>query len=181
MSMISFEKALEIVMDNVFSTGTEIVPWTDSMDRVLAENVSADSDLPPFNRSSVDGYACRKSDLDPDLIRAVIKAESNFNPQAVSRKGALGLMQLMPLTARDMGVADPFDPEENIHGGARYLYELLRMSGQNLLWALAAYNAGPARVAQKGIPEETRNYVKTVLSHYRKYKGGTTEDTLKMP
>lgn len=67
MSMISFEKALEIVMDNVFSTGTEIVPWTDSMDRVLAENVSADSDLPPFNRSSVDGYACRKSDLDGEL------------------------------------------------------------------------------------------------------------------
>ena len=67
MSMISFEKALEIVMGNAFSTGTEVVRWTDSMDRILAENIFSDTDLPPFDRSSVDGFACRKSDLDREL------------------------------------------------------------------------------------------------------------------
>jgi soluble lytic murein transglycosylase-like protein len=117
--------------------------------------------------------ASRNYSVDPDLVRAVIQAESNYNPQAVSSKGAMGLMQLMPGTAREMAVADPFDPEENIHGGVRYLSELLRLLNNKLPLALAAYNAGPAKVLAKNeIPqiEETKDYVQKVLRNYKNLK-----------
>jgi soluble lytic murein transglycosylase-like protein len=99
------------------------------------------------------------------LVKAVVAAESSFNPRAVSRAGAQGLMQLMPGTARDLGVKDPFDPATNIEAGTRYLSALLRSFGDERL-AIAAYNAGPARVARLGrVPEipETRAYVEKVL------------------
>jgi soluble lytic murein transglycosylase-like protein len=111
--------------------------------------------------------------VDSDIVRAVIKAESNYNTRAVSPKGALGLMQLMPKTARELGVADPFDPVDNIHGGVRYLSQLLDVLNDNLPLALAAYNAGPLRVmAQRRIPAipETRQYVDRVLSYYQSFK-----------
>jgi soluble lytic murein transglycosylase-like protein len=114
--------------------------------------------------------------VDPFLIKAVIKAESDFDYQAVSNKGAQGLMQLMPETAYDMEVGDPFNPEENIFGGTRYLGLLLERYKNDKTKALAAYNAGPERVEEyKGIPPftETEDFVERVLNYYEAYLNGT--------
>lgn len=107
--------------------------------------------------------------VDPILVKHVIAMESGFEPTALSPKGAMGLMQLMPATANELGVADPWDPEQNIKGGIKYLSWLLKKYNGNLEKALAAYNAGPSAVdSYKGIPpyQETQNYVRTILSRY---------------
>jgi soluble lytic murein transglycosylase-like protein len=111
--------------------------------------------------------------VDPDLIRSVIKAESGFNPHAVSPKGAQGLMQLMPSTASQLGVKDAFAPGENIEGGTRYLRDLLVLYNNDMAKALAAYNAGPQRVAQyNGVPpyRETHAYVARVIKDFNHTK-----------
>jgi soluble lytic murein transglycosylase len=113
----------------------------------------------------------KKYEIEPSLVCAVIKVESNWDSKALSRKGAKGLMQLMPSTAKDMNVKNPFDPEENIEGGIRYLRYLLDKFNGDITLALAAYNAGPKKVEQfRGIPpiKETKQYVKRVLSIYNK-------------
>jgi len=117
--------------------------------------------------------AAKRFGVDSSLIKAVIKAESDFDYQAVSGKGAQGLMQLMPETATDMRVRDPFNPEENILGGTRYLSLLLNRFDNNKSLALAAYNAGPEKVENyNGIPPypETQTFVRKVLNYYQKYR-----------
>lgn len=111
----------------------------------------------------------KKHNVDPKLVKSVIRAESNWNHRAVSPKGAMGLMQLMPQTANLMGVNNPFDPEQNIEGGVKYLRHLLTRFEGNLTLAIAAYNAGPMRVERKGgVPSipETVTYVQRVIGDY---------------
>lgn len=121
--------------------------------------------------------------VDPALVKAVVRTESAFNPYAVSRAGAKGLMQLMDATARSLGVVNPFDPVQNVTGGTRYLAWLLGKYGGNVKAALAAYNAGPGRVDRLGIltdeafdekrsllPEETQVYVDRVLEAFERYR-----------
>jgi soluble lytic murein transglycosylase-like protein len=118
--------------------------------------------------------AARANQLEAALIHAVISAESGYNPFARSRKGAAGLMQLMPETARRYGVTNRLDPAQNISGGARYLRDLVRMFKNDLQLALAAYNAGESAVVRYGnhIPPfaETMTYVPRVMTYYKKYR-----------
>lgn len=126
----------------------------------------------PFTQEQIDAaidQAAARHNVDPSLVRAVIKVESNFNPNAVSRKGAMGLMQLMPQTARQLKVTNPFDPEENVDAGVRHLKKLMESYGGDLKLSLAAYNAGAGAVARSaGVPQfaETRNYVRRITQLY---------------
>lgn len=117
--------------------------------------------------------AAEANALEPELLRAVISVESAFNPRAISRTGARGLMQLMPQTARRYGVRDSFDPRQNIHGGARYLRDLVERFANNMELVVAAYNAGENAVERYGrsVPpyRETRQYVPRVLNLYRAF------------
>jgi len=113
--------------------------------------------------------AAARHNVDPNLVRAVVKVESNFNPNAVSRKGAMGLMQLMPSTARQLKVRNPFDPEQNVDAGVRHLKQLLESYGGDVKLTLAAYNAGSGAVARSaGVPRfaETQNYVRRITNLY---------------
>ena len=117
--------------------------------------------------------AAARHNVDPNLVRAVVKVESNFNPNAVSRKGAMGLMQLMPDTARLHNISDAYDPSENVEGGARHLRMLLDRYQGDLELSLAAYNAGSAAVEKhRGVPPfpETKEYVRRVLRFYNSYR-----------
>lgn len=133
---------------------------------------------PPSAAGNAGAYAdlieqvARASGVDSALLHAVVSVESRYNASAVSKKGAVGLMQLMPATARRYGVADAFDPLQNLQGGARYLRDLLRLFGNDLELAIAAYNAGENAVLKHGnrVPpyDETRRYVPQVLDSYQR-------------
>ena len=166
-----------------------IYSYVDQFGRLHFTNVPADPkyrEVPGFDatRKSADKgrygqiirTAAEEFGLDSELIRAIIKVESNFDPYAVSGKGAMGLMQLMPETAREMDVASPFKARDNIMGGSRYLRKLLNRFDGDLRLGLAAYNAGPNRVIEYGgVPEipETRHYVDKVLREYGKNRAGS--------
>ena len=133
--------------------------------------------IPARDVSTYDEFILLASNLfqvDRFLIKAIIRAESDFDCRAVSSKGAQGLMQLMPDTADEMEVKNPFDPKENILGGTRYVSLLLKRFSNNKTLALAAYNAGPKVVeSSKGIPPypETKTFVKRVMNYYQSYNG----------
>jgi len=144
-----------------------------------------------FTQKDVDAAidkAASRHNVDPNLVRALVKVESNFNPNAVSRKGAMGLMQLMPQTARQLNVSNPFNPEENVDAGVRHLKRLLESYGGDVQLSVAAYNAGSGAVARSsGIPRyaETRNYVRRITSLYggnlgSNYFGGASREPVKV-
>jgi soluble lytic murein transglycosylase-like protein len=136
----------------------------------VAPSAAAALAMAPAALQPLIAAAAARYRVEPALVHAVIQVESNFNPRAVSPKGARGLMQLMPSTAQRLGVADAFDPRQNIEGGVRYLAGLLALFGNDLRLALAAYNAGENAVIQYGhrIPpfRETQDYVPKVLQQY---------------
>jgi hypothetical protein len=125
-----------------------------------------------FTQQEIDAAideAAARHHVDPSLVRSVVKVESNFNPNAVSRKGAMGLMQLMPSTARSLNVANPFDPAQNVDAGVRHLRKLLDSYGGNVRLSLAAYNAGSGAVARSaGVPHfrETQDYIRRITNLY---------------
>ena len=140
--------------------------------RIMAANSAANSHGHQSSPQEIDAaivMAAARHNVDPNLVRAVVKVESNFNSNAVSRKGAMGLMQLMPSTARELKLKNPFDPEQNVDAGVRHLKMLLENYGGDVKLTLAAYNAGSGAVARSaGIPHfaETQNYVRRITNLY---------------
>jgi hypothetical protein len=139
---------------------------TRAIQPVKADNTS----LPPPEINDLVEQTASRLQIDPQLVHAIIKVESEYDPKAISRKGAMGLMQLIPQTAQRFGVENPFNPKENIEGGASYLKHLLDLFGGDLPLSLAAYNAGEGAVQRfGGIPSftETRDYVRKVTDIYQ--------------
>lgn len=149
---------------STFSTGAYPTDETISAANSITK-VSESSEATKYD--SIIETISNKYNVDSHLVKSVIKAESNYNEQAVSGAGAMGLMQLMPKTAEGLGVKDPFDATQNIEGGVKYLSNMLDRYDNNVELALAAYNAGPGNVDKYGgVPpfEETQNYIKKILS-----------------
>lgn len=136
----------------------------------MGPGASVQSAATPASLKSLIEKAASDNGVDPALLDALVAQESSYNPAAVSSKRAVGLTQLMPDTARSLGVNDPFDPAQNLQGGAKYLAQMLKRFNGNVESALAAYNAGPGAVQRYGgVPpyKETQDYVRKIVSHYQ--------------
>src|SRR6185437_2134073 len=153
-----------------------------------ARNSSARSGFTQKDIDAAIQKAATRHNVDPNLVRALVKVESNFNPNARSRKGAMGLMQLMPQTARQLNLKNPFDPQQNVDAGVRHLKQLLDNYGGDVRLSLAAYNAGSGAVSRsRGIPRysETQNYVRRITNLYdgnlgSNYFFGVSRDPVKV-
>lgn len=172
-----------LVTDQVLSEQKQYVTRVDLPLNFSDNNLSSLSLTPIEIKASVSTYdhwiraACRRHSLDPALVKAVIHAESRFDPQAVSPKGAVGLMQIDPITVRELGIKDPFNPKHNIDGGVRYLKVLLDTFEGDPKLALAAYNAGPTQVYRhNGVPpfKDTKKYIKQVFRYLTYYQHNRT-------
>ncbi|MBP7254388.1 MAG: lytic transglycosylase domain-containing protein [Negativicutes bacterium] len=153
---LNFQKVLDNEQQKIKNT-----------DSGINSNTKVDGD---FSFENIINASAQKYGVDKNLIKAVANVESNFNPNAVSEAGAVGIMQLMPDTAKALGVANSYNPQENIDGGTKYLKELLNTFNGDVKKAVAAYNAGPQAVkAYNGVPpyKETENYVQKVLDIYK--------------
>jgi soluble lytic murein transglycosylase-like protein len=168
-ALSSYRDAAGAVPQDVPGISTEVL----ATDETSPGTATAEPQAVPGTIDEIVGKASRRYQVDPSLIKAVIKAESNFNPNAVSPAGARGLMQLMPGTARGLGVTDSFNPEQNVMAGTRYLRQMLDRYDGDLESALAAYNWGPGNVDKRGsfLPRETRDYLVKVKSLYSDYAG----------
>jgi len=189
MRLVLFIIFVSVLLPSFSVTKAAMYSYVDQFGRLHFTNVPADpryKEDPGFDairKTAVQGRygqfirtAAERYSLDPELIRAVIKVESGFNPFAVSEKGAMGLMQLMPGTAEEMHVREPFEASDNIMGGSRYLRKMLNLFEGDLRLSLAAYNAGPNKVLKKGrVPKipETEKYVEKVLREYGKTRAGS--------
>ena len=164
-----------------------ITPKAMNPQSLKENNVAAEMEdsLPPFDGNDTERLfhptiikTAVRYQVDPALVKAIIMAESGYNPRAISKNGAVGLMQLMPETAQELNVEDVFNPKQNIDGGVRYLKQLMKQFSGDLNLALAAYNAGSKAVKQhKGVPpfKETRQYIKKVFEYYKLYKNQIKE------
>jgi soluble lytic murein transglycosylase-like protein len=172
-----FTGQIQSVMQNLMFTLLEkLLNKVDAKNQTGGSTTSTQSTSTTSDGQAVSGdfaslinQAAQKYDVDPSLVQAVIRAESNFNPNAVSSGGAQGLMQLMPATASGLGVTDLLDPAQNIDGGVHFLSQLLSHYNGNVRLAVAAYNAGPGAVDKyNGVPpyQETQTYVNRVLGYF---------------
>ena len=162
------DNSLNNIIDNL-----ETLTSTQNTNRV--ESCNKDEDINKRIDNAI-SMSSKKYGVDENLIRAIIKVESNFNPNCESSAGAKGLMQLMPENCRDLGVSDPFNIEQNIDGGTRHIKEYLDKYNGDVEMALMAYNGGPTRMAKRGVksiddiykmPKETQNYVPKVMKYYK--------------
>lgn len=169
--------SIESQFQSLISYGAPQQKPSEDFQKILDSSIENKKNPNPTSRAEINELIDKYADqagLDVDFVKAVINQESGFNPNATSKCGAMGLMQLMPGTAKGLGVTNAYDPEQNIQGGTKYLKGLLDRFDNNKSLALAAYNAGPNAVKKYGgIPpyQETQNYVKNVLGRYERMKG----------